>query len=62
MVEKVHKLSFHCPSVCFGHGKEEKPMSVEEKNFHIYKTHFSFFFIWTPPIFKAHNFFISSSF
>jgi hypothetical protein len=31
MVEKVHKFSFHCPSVCFGTRKEEKPMRVEEK-------------------------------
>jgi hypothetical protein len=38
MVEKVHKFSSHCPSVCFGTKKEEKPMRVEEKNFHIYKT------------------------
>jgi hypothetical protein len=38
MVEKVHKFSSHCPSVCFGTKKEEKPMRVEEKNFHTYKT------------------------
>ncbi len=31
MVEKVHKFSSHCPSVCFGIGKEEKPMRVEKK-------------------------------
>jgi len=30
-------------------------------NFSIYKTFF-FFFLWTPPIFKPHNFFISYSF
>jgi len=40
MVEKVHKFSSHCPSVYFGIGKKEKPMKVEEKNFHIYKTCF----------------------
>jgi hypothetical protein len=40
IVEKVHKFSSHYPNVCFGIGKEEKPMRVEEKNFHIYKTHF----------------------
>jgi len=40
MVEKVHKFNSHCPSVYFGIGKEEKPMKVEEKNFHIYKTCF----------------------
>jgi hypothetical protein len=33
MVEKVHKFSFHYPSVCFGIVKEEKPMRVEEKTF-----------------------------
>jgi len=31
MVEKVHKFSSHCPNVCFGTAKEEKPMKVEEK-------------------------------
>jgi hypothetical protein len=31
MVEKVHKFNSHCPSVCFGTRKEEKPMRVEEK-------------------------------
>jgi hypothetical protein len=40
MVEKVHKFNSHCPSVYFGIGTEEKPMKVEEKNFHIYKTCF----------------------
>jgi hypothetical protein len=34
MVEKVHKFSSHCPGVCFGIGKEEKPMRVEKENFH----------------------------
>jgi hypothetical protein len=29
MVEKVYTFSSHCPSVCFGTGKEEKPMRVE---------------------------------
>jgi len=62
MVEKVHKFSSHCPSVCFGIGKEEKPMRVEEKNFILTKHVFLFSFIWTPPTFKAHNFLISSSF
>jgi hypothetical protein len=40
MVEKVHKFNFHCPSVCFGTGKKEKLIRVEEKNFHIYKNKF----------------------
>jgi hypothetical protein len=40
MVEKVHKFNFHYPSVCFGTRKKEKPMRVEEKNFHIYKNKF----------------------
>jgi hypothetical protein len=31
MVEKVHKFSSRCLSVCFGIGKEEKPMKVEKK-------------------------------
>jgi hypothetical protein len=44
MVEKVHKFTSHCPNVCFESGKEEKPMKVEENNFHTYKTRFSFFF------------------
>jgi hypothetical protein len=52
MVEKVHKFSFHCPSVCFGIGKEEKPMRVEEKNFQTYKTRFSFFFYLDPFYFQ----------
>jgi hypothetical protein len=34
MVEKVHKFSSHYPTACFGTKKEEKPMKVEEKNFH----------------------------
>jgi hypothetical protein len=42
MVEKIHKFSSHCPSVCFGTGKEEKSMRVEEKNFHTYKTVFPY--------------------
>jgi len=42
MVEKVHKFSSHCPSVCFGIGKEGKPMKVEERKFHTYKINFSF--------------------
>jgi hypothetical protein len=29
MVEKVHKFSSHCPNLCFGIGKEEKPMRVK---------------------------------
>jgi hypothetical protein len=37
-------------------------MRVEEANFHTYKQVFIFSCIWTPPIFKAHNFLISSSF
>jgi hypothetical protein len=61
MVEKVHKFGSHCPSVCFGIGKEEKMMRVEEKNFILTKCFF-FSSIWTLPIFKAHNFLISSSF
>jgi hypothetical protein len=50
MVEKVHKFSFHCPSVCFETGKEEKPMRVEEKNFHIYKNMFLFFLLFGPLV------------
>jgi len=61
MVEKVHKFRFHCPSVCFEAGKEEKLMRIEEKNFHTYKTRFCFS-IWTLPTFEVHNFFVSSSF
>jgi hypothetical protein len=48
MVEKVHKFSSHCPSVCFGIGKDEKPMKVEEKNFHTYKNTFFFFLLFRP--------------
>jgi hypothetical protein len=48
MVEKIHKFSFHCPNVCFGIEKEEKPMRVKEKNFHIYKTIFILFFLFGP--------------
>ncbi len=53
MVEKVHKFSSHCPNVCFGTGKEEKPMRVEEKNFHTYKTFFSFFLYLDPSYFQS---------
>jgi hypothetical protein len=56
MVEEVHKFSSHCPSVCFATRKEEKSMRVEEKHIFLFST------IYTPPIFKAHNFLISSSF
>jgi hypothetical protein len=62
MVEKVCKFSSHCPNVCFGTGKEEKPMRVEEKTFILTKHVFIFSSIWTPLIFGVHNFFISSSF
>jgi hypothetical protein len=31
MVEKVHKFSSHCASVCFQTRKKEKPMRVEER-------------------------------
>jgi hypothetical protein len=31
MVEKVHTFTSQCPSVCFGTGKKEKTMKVEEK-------------------------------
>jgi hypothetical protein len=63
MVENVHKFCSHCPSVCFGSKKEEKSMRVKEKNLsYLQNTFFLFSSIWTPPTFKAHNFFISSSF
>jgi hypothetical protein len=52
MVEKVHKFRFHCPSVCFEAGKEEKPMRIEEKNFHTYKTCFVFFYL-DPSYFRS---------
>jgi hypothetical protein len=42
MVEKVHKFSSHCPSVCFGTRKEEKSMKVEEIT-HIQRRHCVFF-------------------
>jgi hypothetical protein len=48
MVEKVLKFSSHCPSICFGIGKEEKIMRIEEKLFHTYKTRFSFFLLLRP--------------
>jgi hypothetical protein len=51
MVEKVHKFDSHCPNVCFGIENEEKPMRVEEKNFHIYKTSF-FFLLFGPFLFS----------
>jgi hypothetical protein len=44
MVEKVHKFSCHCPSVCFGTGKEEKPMEVGKKTFKFTKLFFSLLF------------------
>jgi hypothetical protein len=50
MVEKVHKFNFHCPSVCFGTEKEEKPMRVEKKNFRIYKNAFFFLFLFGPLV------------
>jgi hypothetical protein len=53
MVEKVHKFNSHSPSACFGIGKEEKPMKVEKKNFHTYKTRFSFFFYLDPSYFQS---------
>jgi hypothetical protein len=53
MIEKVHKFSSHCPSVCFGIGKEEKPMKVEKKNFHTYKTRFLFFLLFGPSYFQS---------
>jgi hypothetical protein len=52
MVEMVHKFNFHCPNICFGIGKEEKSTRVEEKNFHIYKTHFSFWVLFEPLLFS----------
>jgi hypothetical protein len=53
MVEKFHKFSSHCPSVGFGTRKEKKPMEVDEKNFHTYKTRFSFFFYLDPSYFQS---------
>jgi hypothetical protein len=48
MVEKVHKFNSHCPSVCFGIGKEVKPMSIEEKKIHTYKTCVFFLLLFGP--------------
>jgi hypothetical protein len=53
MVEKVQKFSSHYPSVCSRTKKEENPMKVEEKNFHTYKTSFSFFFYLDPSYFQS---------
>ncbi len=62
MVEKVHKFNSHCQNVCFGIGKKEKPMKVEEKKLSYLQNKFFFFpSIWTPT-FKAPIFSISSSF
>jgi hypothetical protein len=52
MVEKAHKFNFHCPSVCFGIGNYEKPMRVEEKNFHTYKTRSFLFLLFGPLLFS----------
>jgi hypothetical protein len=52
MVEKVHKFGSHCPSVCFGIGKEEKMMRVEEKNFILTKCFFFFFYL-DPSYFQS---------
>jgi hypothetical protein len=49
MVEKVHKFSFHYPSVCFGIVKEEKPMRVEEKKLS-YVQNIFFFFLLVGPL------------
>jgi len=48
MVEKVHKFNSHCPNVCFGTRKEEKPMRVEEKKFSYLQNTFSFFLLFGP--------------
>jgi hypothetical protein len=53
MVENVRKFSSHCPSFFFGTRKEKKPKKVEENNFHIYKTHFSFLFYLDPSYFQS---------
>jgi hypothetical protein len=43
--------------------KSNEKITRREINFLIYKTcFFPFFFLWTPPIFKPHNFIISYSF
>jgi hypothetical protein len=40
MVEKVRKFNYHYPNVCFGIGKEKKPMKVEKKNSYFQNTFF----------------------
>jgi hypothetical protein len=52
MVEKVHKFSSHCPNVCFGIGKEEKPRRVEEKTF-IFTKHTFFPLYFDPSYFQS---------
>jgi hypothetical protein len=47
MIEKVCNLTSHCPSVCFGTRKEEKPMRVEKKNF-IFTNHVFLFLLFGP--------------
>jgi hypothetical protein len=46
MVEKVHKFSSHCPNVCFGIGKEEKPMRVGKKKLSYLRYMFFFFLLF----------------
>jgi hypothetical protein len=48
LVEKVHKFSSHCPSVCFGIKKEEKLMRVEEKKYSYLQNIFLFYLLFKP--------------
>jgi hypothetical protein len=38
----------HCPNVCFGIGKEEKPMKVEQKNNSYLQNMFLFVLLFGP--------------
>jgi hypothetical protein len=48
MLENVRKFSSHCPCVCFGIGKEEKPMRVEKKKLSYLQNIFFFFLLFGP--------------
>jgi len=54
MVEKVHKFSSHCPNVCFGIAKEEKPMKFEEKKNSYLQNMVFFLLLFRPLLLSKH--------